>query len=183
MMRQYYAQRRRGGDDNPLGVGVIAVGSIYYIQESYYFDTHYGGRAVCRNPFIVEAFVNRTCGAARRNHKTGCWEEAYRAGRSDFALVRSLRDRRQVRRVSVHLLSIHEDLGLCQEPSCYPTLPDLSLYRRTARRATRPCGEATPSACPAFPVVPPKSVSVRTGRGDGGSATHPATANRQGTMP
>ena len=30
MIRQYHAQRRRGGH-NPLGVGVIAVGSIFYV--------------------------------------------------------------------------------------------------------------------------------------------------------
>lgn len=32
MMRHYGAQRRRGGA-NPLGVGVIAVASIYYLQD------------------------------------------------------------------------------------------------------------------------------------------------------
>jgi len=31
-MRQYGAQRRRGGD-NPLGIGVIAVGSLFYLQD------------------------------------------------------------------------------------------------------------------------------------------------------
>ena len=31
MIRQYKAPRRRGGY-NPLGVGVIAVGSIYYLR-------------------------------------------------------------------------------------------------------------------------------------------------------
>jgi hypothetical protein len=30
MFRQYHAGRRQGGS-NPLGVGVIAVGSIYYL--------------------------------------------------------------------------------------------------------------------------------------------------------
>ena len=88
MMRQYYAHRCPGGGDNPLRVGVIAVGTICYLQEPFYFDNNYGGRAVCRNPFIVEAFLDGTCGAAQRNRETGLWEEAYRSGRSNFALVR-----------------------------------------------------------------------------------------------
>ena len=34
MIRQYFAHRRRGrGGCNPLGVGVIAVGAIFYIQN------------------------------------------------------------------------------------------------------------------------------------------------------
>ena len=37
MLRQYYAQRCRGGD-NPLRVGVIAVGSIYYLQDQGLFS-------------------------------------------------------------------------------------------------------------------------------------------------
>ena len=40
MIRQYGAQRRRGGV-NPLGVGVIAAGSIYYLQD----------RDLLRSPF------------------------------------------------------------------------------------------------------------------------------------
>ena len=39
-MRLYGAHRRRGGA-NPLGVGVIAVGSSYYIQEERYFRDRY----------------------------------------------------------------------------------------------------------------------------------------------
>lgn len=93
MMRQYYAQRARGGD-NPLRIGVIAVGSIYYIQDESFFRDRYGGCAVCRTPWQVEGFLNGTVGAARRNRASGLWEDAYRSGRSDMALVRSLRDRR-----------------------------------------------------------------------------------------
>ena len=130
MMRQYRAQRCRGGV-NPLGVGVIAVGSIYYVQDHGRFDSRYGGNAVCRVPYIVEAFLNGTCGAARRNRETGLWESAYRSGRSDFALVRSLRDRRVVRRVWVHLLIVHDDLGLWKQPTRYPTLPDLVRFHPT----------------------------------------------------
>ena len=141
MIRQYGAQRCRGGV-NPLRVGVIAVGSIYYVQDEGFFRDRYGDRAVCRIPYVVEAFLNGTCGAARRNRETGMWEEACRTGRSDFALVRSLRDRRQVRRVSVHLLIIHDDLGLWKEPTAYPSLPDLPLYRRRTLSTTSGCTRA-----------------------------------------
>ncbi len=128
MIRQYGAQRCRGGH-NPLRVSIIAVGGIYYIQDESFFHDRYRGRAVCRTPWQIEAFLNGTCGAARRNRDTGRWESAYRSGRSDTALVRSLRDRRQVRRISVNLLAVHEDLGLWRDLPRYPSLPDLSLYR------------------------------------------------------
>lgn len=36
MMRQYGASPRRGGN-NPLGVGVIAIGSLYFLQDEGYF--------------------------------------------------------------------------------------------------------------------------------------------------
>ncbi len=32
MIRQYYAQRARGGD-NPLRVGTVAAGEIFYLQD------------------------------------------------------------------------------------------------------------------------------------------------------
>ena len=56
-----------------------------------------------------------------------------------------VRPTRQVRRVSVHLLIAHEDLGLWKEPTRYPSLPDLSLYRRTTRVAARRRGDAQQS--------------------------------------
>ena len=128
MIRQYYAQRAQGGD-NPLRVGVIAVGSIYHLQDQSYFRDPYGGQAVCRTPWQVQGFLNGTLAAARRNRDTGSWEDTYRSGRSDMALVRSLRDRRIVRRVSVHALIVHDDLGLSKGPTAYPTLPDLRRFR------------------------------------------------------
>ena len=70
MIRQYHAQRRRGGP-NPLGVGVIPVGAIFYIQDEGWWRDRYRGAATCRNPWIVEAFLNGTIGAARRNRQTG----------------------------------------------------------------------------------------------------------------
>ena len=128
MIRQYYAQRVCGGD-NPLRVGVVAVGSLFYLQDDGFFRDRCGGTAVCRTPWQVLGFLNGTMGAARRNRDTGRWEDAYRSGRSDMALVRSLRDSCLVRQVAVRTLVLHDDLGLVKQPSLYPTLPDVRRFR------------------------------------------------------
>jgi len=57
MFRQYHAQRRQGGN-NPLGVGVISIGTILYIQDEGWWRDRYRGASTCRNPWIVEAFLN-----------------------------------------------------------------------------------------------------------------------------
>ena len=137
MLRQYYAQRCRGGD-NPLRVGVIAVGSIYYLQDQGFFHDRYGGRAVCRTPWIVEAFLNGTIAAARRNRGTGQWEDVYTIGRSDMALVRSLRDHSHIQEVAVRTLIVHDDLCLWKEPTQYPTLPNTSRHQLVRRAAPAP---------------------------------------------
>ncbi len=67
-------------------------------------------------------------GAARRNRDTGLWEDAYRSGRSDLALVRSLRHARLVRTVAVRILVLHDDLGLVKQPTSYPSLPDMRRF-------------------------------------------------------
>lgn len=121
MMRQYHAQRRRGGD-NPKGVGVISTGSIYYLQDDGYWRERVRGRPVCRNPWIVRAFLNGTMGAGRRNAESGMWESVYVSRRSDMALVQSLRDGR-IRKLPVRLLILHDDLGLWKQPTEYPSLP------------------------------------------------------------
>ncbi len=128
MIRQYYAQRARGGD-NPLRVGTVAVGSIFYLQDDGFFRDRFGGAAVCRTPWQVLGFLNGTVGAARRNRDTGRWEDAYRSGWSDMALVRSLHDARLVRQVAVRVLVLHDDLGLVKQPTPYPTLPDVRRFR------------------------------------------------------
>jgi hypothetical protein len=128
MIRQYYAQWARGGD-NPLRVGTVAVGSIFYLQHEGFFRDRFGGTAVCRTPWQVLGFLNGTLGAARRNRDTGLWEDTYRSGRSDMALVRSLRDTRLVRQVAVRTLVLHDDLGLVNQPTFYPTLPDVRRFR------------------------------------------------------
>lgn len=131
-MRQYGAQRRRGGA-NPLGVGVVAVGSSYYVQDEGHFRDRCPPAPICREPWQVEAFTNGLMHAARRNRDTGQWEDAYRSGRSDMAVVRSLRDGRR-RTLAVRLLVLHDDLGLAQGIAAYPTLPDLRFYRRRVRQ-------------------------------------------------
>jgi hypothetical protein len=127
MLRQYYAQRARGGH-NPLRVGVIPVGAILYLQPEWWWRDRYRRDPNTRDPWMVDAFLNGTMGASRRNRDTGVWESAYRSGRSDMAVVRSLRDgRRQV--IAVRILQLHEELGLAQQSTTYPSLPDLRFYR------------------------------------------------------
>ncbi len=145
MIRQYYARRARGGD-NPLRVGTVAAGSIFYLQDAGFFRDRYGGTALCRTPWQVLGFLNGTMGAARRNRDTGLWEDAYRSGRSDMALVRSLRDSRIVRQVAVRTLVLHDDLGLAKQPTGYPTLPDVRRFRPT---------RFAPAAAPAAPAPAP----------------------------
>lgn len=110
MIRQHHAQRRRDGS-NPLGVGTIAFGSLFYLQDRNYLHRQHGGTAICRTPWIVEAFLNGTLGAAWRNPATGRWEDRFISGRSDQAVVRSLRDGRRMT-VAVYLLASHDDLDL-----------------------------------------------------------------------
>jgi len=122
------------GGPNPLRVGVIAVGSIYYLQDRTYFDSRFRSQAICRTPWQVQAFLNGVLHAARRNRDTGLWEDRYRSGRSELAVVRSLRDGRQ-RTVAVRLLLLHDELGLTKGITAYPTLPDLQFYRCRPRLA------------------------------------------------
>jgi hypothetical protein len=83
----------------------------------------------------VEAFLNGTMAAARRNRDTGRWEDVYTIGRSDMALVRSLRDRSRVQEVAVRTLIVHDDLCLWKEPTHYPTLPNTSRHQLVRRAA------------------------------------------------
>ena len=102
MIRQYWGQRRRAGA-NPLGVGVVATGSIYYLQDRGFFHDRFGGR----------------------------WEDITLSGRSDTAVVRSLRDGRRCT-VAVRILELHDDHDLTMQPTIYPSVPNLALYRRRA---------------------------------------------------
>ena len=150
MMRQYFAQRRRGGH-NPLGVGVIAAGAILYLQDEDWWRDRFRGGPVCREPSIVELFLNGTIGASRRGRETGHWESTYAARRSDMAIVRSLRTQRR-RAIAVRTLQLHDDLGLGVN-SAYPSLPDLRFYRAgsaasglPARMPTQPDAARRPAS-------------------------------------
>lgn len=127
MIRQYFAHRRRGGC-NPLGIGVISVGAVFYIQDEGWWRVRYRGAPICRNPCMVEGFFNGILAAVRRNPRTGLWQNAYLAGRSDMALVRSLRDGRRTR-IAVRILILHEEHGLAAEPCGYPDIPNMKFYR------------------------------------------------------
>ena len=131
MFRQYHAQRRQGGD-NPLGVGVIPTGAIFYIQDQGWWRDRFRGAPVRRNPWIVESFLNGQLCAARRNRDTGYWEDVYMAGRSDMAVVRSLRDGRR-RQVAIRALILHEDEGLRRDPATCPDLPQAAPRQRARR--------------------------------------------------
>ena len=147
MFRQYYAPSRRQGGDNPYGVGVISIGSIYYLQDDYYWRDRFRGSPTCRNPWIVEAFLNGMMGAARRNPTSGKWESCFISGRSDMAVVRSLRDGRRAT-VAVRVLILHDDNALWAAPTTYPSLPS------PRARASHPSQSSTPepSAPALFPI-------------------------------
>ena len=136
MIRQYYAQHCQGGP-NPLRVGVIATGAIYYLQDEGYLRHPDRETPVCRAPWIVEGFLNGICHAARLDPESGRWVDKTMSHRSDLAAVRSLRDGRR-KQIAVRLLQFHEDMGLWFEPTFYPPLPDLRFYRRRRHTAVRP---------------------------------------------
>jgi hypothetical protein len=128
MLRAYHQQRRRGGD-NPLGVGIVPLGAIFYVQAS---DMQ--GRERCvENPWMVVAFRPGERGAARRDPDTGRWE-GVRTSRTDTAVVRSLRDGRE-RDVAVSILVAHDDQGLSNGATGYPSLPRLDLHPKIRREA------------------------------------------------
>lgn len=165
MMRQYYAARRQGGD-NPLGVGVISLGSIYYLQDDDYWRDRFRGRPICRVPWIVEGFLNGVVAAARRNDRTGLWEDRYVSGRSDMAIVRSLRDGRR-RQIAVHILILHDDQGLCCEPNEYPSLPKLKArampnppIERMRSRKAQSSKSQTKALTRRRPLSPPRAAAT-----------------------
>lgn len=144
MNRQYGAQRWQGGS-NPLRVGTIPAGAVFYLQDDGWWRDRYRGAPTCRNPWIVEGFLNGQLHASRRNQDTGRWESTYRAGRSDTAVVRSLRDGRR-QHVAVRVLILHEEEGLAVQPVGYPSLPDLRLHKAASGRRNKEI-----SHCPAHP--------------------------------
>lgn len=135
MIRQYYAQRCQGGD-NPLRVGVIPAGAIFYIQDESWWRDRFRGRPVCREPWIVESFLNGVIAAARRDPTNGLWLDLYAARRSDMAVIRSLRNNRH-RQIAVRTLVIHEDEGLRRDEATYPSLPKLAYCQQTVGESGR----------------------------------------------
>jgi len=83
MIRQYHAQRFLAGT-SPRAIGTIPVGSILYIQDRPSRHTS----PSFRNPWIVEAFVPREVGAAKK--VDGHYVSTFMAG-GHLAVVRSLR--------------------------------------------------------------------------------------------
>ncbi|USQ74104.1 hypothetical protein NF552_22115 (plasmid) [Roseomonas mucosa] len=121
MLRQYHAPRRLGGD-NPLGVGTVALGAVFYLQDDSHWRDRTRGAAICRAPWIVEAFLNGHYHAARRDPATGHWLSIAVANRTDLALVRSLRDGRRAT-VAIRTLQLHDDEGLGWPCNPRPRLP------------------------------------------------------------
>ena len=76
--------------------------------------------------------------ASRRDPATGRWLSTFVSGRSDMAVVRSLRDGR-ARQVAIRTLQLHDELGLSKQLTRYPPLPDLRFYRRAQDGLSR-CG-------------------------------------------
>ena len=85
----------------------------------------YRGAPICRNPWIVEAFLNGTLAAARRDHKTGRWQDV--TSPADPTRRSSARSATAAAvRIAVRILVLHEDVGLRRDPATYPDLPNAS---------------------------------------------------------
>jgi len=118
VIRQYYAQRSRpcdvtapasGADLRNKRIGVIAVGTIVYIQDGVTPLRGLTRQVVCREPWIVEAWLPRDYAK---------WDptlrrfKAMRIVGGHLALVRSLRDRKRVQMVADWILLACIDAGL-----------------------------------------------------------------------
>jgi hypothetical protein len=125
VFRQYYAQRHRSlyppivkkvgrktlryADPRDRQIGTIAVGTILYIQDGVNPLNGLTRPIVCREPWIVEAWLPRDYAK---------WDAATRTFRDvrirggHLAIVRSLRDRRRVQTVSDWILLACCDAGL-----------------------------------------------------------------------
>jgi len=129
MIRRHFAQHCRAGTTR------FARASFPSAPSSTSRTEHGGATAiaapVCRNPWIIESFLNGTMAAARRNRETGQWKDLTMAGRSDMAVLRSLRNGRR-RLIAVRVLILHEDEGLRRHPATYPDLPRLPREQRAA---------------------------------------------------
>lgn len=102
MIRQYNPQRFRY--HNGRRVGTFEIGTIVYIQDRW----HQFRKPICRNPWIVEAFVPRECCATRM--VDGKYINTFVRG-GHLVRVRSLRDGR-VQYVADHYILAALDAGL-----------------------------------------------------------------------
>ena len=126
MIHQYYAQRFRPSgpaptvkekrklqrsciDPSDKRIGTIPVGTIVYIQDGVrplHGLTH---DIVCREPWVVEAWIPRDYSNWDTNRRVF---KEFRIAGGHLAQVRSLRDRRRVQLVADWILLACIDAGL-----------------------------------------------------------------------
>ena len=129
MFRQYYAQRFRSiyppilktvrrktvyyADPRDKQIGTIPVGTILYIQDGVSPLKGMTRTAICREPWMVEAWLPREY--AKWNGVSRTFR-AVRIRGGHLAVVRSLRDRTRVKTVADWILLACLDAGL--EKTC-----------------------------------------------------------------
>jgi len=125
MFRQYYASRFRASypfaprkigrkttsclDPRDRQIGTIAVGTIIYIQDGIRPLEGFTRPVICREPWIVEAWLPRDYAkwdGSQRKFRT----VSIRGGH--WAVVRSLRNRNRVKQVADWILHACVDAGL-----------------------------------------------------------------------
>jgi hypothetical protein len=125
VFRQYYAQRfrpmhpavvKKAGrrtvhflDPLEKQVGTIPVGTILYLQDGVNPLRGLTRPIVCREPWIVEAWLTRDY--AKWDESTRAFKTVWIRG-GHLAVVRSLRDRRRVRTVADWIVLACVDAGL-----------------------------------------------------------------------
>jgi hypothetical protein len=125
MFRQYYAQRFRSlypptpkkvgdktvyePDPRDKKVGTIRVGTIVYIQDGVRPLQGLTREVICREPWIVEAWLPRDYSKWDRSNRKF---KTVRIAGGHLAVVRSLRDRRRVQEVADWILLACLDAGL-----------------------------------------------------------------------
>jgi hypothetical protein len=125
VIRQYYAQRFQHlyppkpvikgsavtyvADPRDKPIGTIPVGTILYIQDGVNPFRGVTREIVCREPWIVEAWLPRDY--SKWDQTTGSFKMTRIRG-GHLALVRSLRDRRRTKVVADWILLACIDAGL-----------------------------------------------------------------------
>ena len=125
MFRQYYASRFRPSypfvtrkigrktitflDPRDRQIGTIPVGTIVYLQDGIRPFAGFTRQVICREPWIVEAWLPR---------EYAKWDGSQRTFRSlsirggHLAVIRSLRNRNRVQQVADWILHACVDAGL-----------------------------------------------------------------------